>query len=65
MQGVARAFIDRLGELPQTLIEIDRAQAARYGLNVADIEDVIETVLGGKAATSSGRARSASASWCA
>jgi cobalt-zinc-cadmium resistance protein CzcA len=50
--GVATAMIDRQGELPQTLIEIDRAQAARYGLNVADIEDVIETVLGGKVATS-------------
>jgi len=50
--GVARAMIDRQGELPQTLIEIDRAVAARYGLNVADIEDVIETVLGGKVATS-------------
>ena len=50
--GVARAMIDRQGELPQTLIEIDRAQAARYGLNVSDIEDVIETVLGGKVATS-------------
>ena len=50
--GVARAMIDRQGELPQTLIEIDRAVAARYGLNVADIEDVIETTLGGKVATS-------------
>jgi cobalt-zinc-cadmium resistance protein CzcA len=52
VQGVSRAMIDRQGELPQTLIEIDRAQAARYGLNVSDIEDVIETVLGGKVATS-------------
>ena len=52
VRGVAQAMIDRQGELPQTLIEIDRAQAARYGLNVADIEDVIETVLGGKVATS-------------
>ena len=50
--GVARAMVDRQGELPQTLIEIDRAIAARYGLNVADVEDVIETVLGGKVATS-------------
>src|SRR6185369_13731402 len=46
-----RAFIDREGELPQYLLEIDRAAAARYGLNVADIQDVIETVLAGKAAT--------------
>ena len=52
VRGVAQAMIDRQGELPQTLIEIDRAVAARYGLNVADIEDVIETVLGGKVATS-------------
>jgi cobalt-zinc-cadmium resistance protein CzcA len=49
--GVARAFIDRAGAVPQALIEIDRARAARYGLNVADVEDVIETGLGGKAAT--------------
>ncbi len=49
--GVSRAYIDRAGEVPQSIIEIDRAQAARYGLNVSDIEDVIETGLGGKAAT--------------
>ncbi len=49
--GVRRAFIDRLGELPQLRIDIDRAAAARYGLNVADIQDVIEIALGGKAAT--------------
>ena len=49
--GVHRAFIDRLGELPQLQIDIDRGAAARYGLNVADIQDVIETALGGKAAT--------------
>ena len=49
--GVARAFIDRDGELPQFILEIDRVQAARYGLNVGDLQDVIETALGGKAAT--------------
>jgi len=51
VRGVKRAFIDRLGELPQLLIRIDRQAAARYGLNVADIQDVIEMVLGGKPAT--------------
>lgn len=51
VQGVKRAFIDRLGELPQLLIRVDREAAARYGLNVADIQDVIEMVLGGKPAT--------------
>jgi cobalt-zinc-cadmium resistance protein CzcA len=49
--GVARAFIDREGSLPQFAIEIDRAAAARYGINVGDIQDVVETALAGKAAT--------------
>src|SRR3954462_1272556 len=49
--GVARAFVDRLGELPQIQVKVDRARAARYGLNVADIQDVIESALGGKAVT--------------
>jgi heavy metal efflux system protein len=44
-------MVDRQGELPQELIEIDRAQAARYGLNINDIADVIETALGGREAT--------------
>ena len=51
VRGVARAFIDRAGKMPQLQIEIDRERAARYGLNVADIEDMIETAIGGKAAT--------------
>jgi cobalt-zinc-cadmium resistance protein CzcA len=49
--GVYRAEVDRLGELPQLQIEIDRGSAARYGLNVNDIQDVIEAALAGKAAT--------------
>jgi cobalt-zinc-cadmium resistance protein CzcA len=49
--GVTRAFIDRDGELPQYRLEIDRAAAARYGLNVMDVQDVIETALAGKVAT--------------
>ncbi len=32
-------------------IKIDRDRAARYGVNVGDIQDVIETALGGKAIT--------------
>jgi len=49
--GVVRAFIDRDGELPQYRLEIDRAAAARYGLNVMDVQDVVETALAGKVAT--------------
>ncbi len=51
VQGVYRAEIDRLGEVPHLLIEIDRARAARAGLNVGDVQDVIEAALAGKAAT--------------
>jgi cobalt-zinc-cadmium resistance protein CzcA len=51
VRGVARAFIDRVGQVPQLQIEIDREHAARYGLNVADIEDIIESSMGGKEAT--------------
>ncbi len=49
--GVYRAEIDRLGELPQLVIDIDRERAARFGLNVGDVQDVIEAALAGKAAT--------------
>ena len=51
VDGVKRAFIDREGELPQFILDIDRNQAARYGLNVGDLQDVIQTSLGGRAAT--------------
>ena len=51
VQGVSRAFVDRLGELPQIQIRIDRAAAGRYGLNVADIEEAVETTLGGHVTT--------------
>ncbi len=51
MPGVERAYIDRAGLVSQAIIEIDRDRAARYGLNVGDIEDEIEIGLGGKAAT--------------
>jgi cobalt-zinc-cadmium resistance protein CzcA len=49
--GVARAFIDRAGRVPQLQVTVDRERAARYGLNVADVQDTIETSLGGRSAT--------------
>ncbi len=50
--GVYRAEIDRLGQLPQLLVEIDREKIGRYGLNIADIQDVIEAALAGRPVTS-------------
>ncbi|WP_295856037.1 CusA/CzcA family heavy metal efflux RND transporter [uncultured Xylophilus sp.] len=52
VQGVARAEIDRDGQVPQLVLDINRGNAARFGLNVQDIQDVIEAALAGKAATS-------------
>jgi cobalt-zinc-cadmium resistance protein CzcA len=49
--GVQRAEIDRLGEVPQLIVDIDRDRAARLGLNVGDIQDVIESALAGRATT--------------
>jgi cobalt-zinc-cadmium resistance protein CzcA len=35
----------------QLQIDVDRAQIARYGLNVADVQEVVETAVGGSQAT--------------
>jgi cobalt-zinc-cadmium resistance protein CzcA len=51
VRGVYQAAVDRAGQLPQLLIDIDRDRAARLGLNMGDIQDVIEAALAGKVAT--------------
>jgi cobalt-zinc-cadmium resistance protein CzcA len=40
-----------MGEQPQVQVRIERARAARYGINVQDIQDMIESALGGKVVT--------------
>jgi len=50
--GAADVAIDQEPPLPQLQIRIDRKAAARFGINVADIGDLIETAIGGKAVTS-------------
>jgi heavy metal efflux system protein len=42
--------VQELGQ-PSLLIDVDRAKSARYGVNVADVETVIEAAIGGQAAT--------------
>jgi heavy metal efflux system protein len=41
--------IDQFPPLPQITIKVDRAAAARYGINVADISDLIQIGVGGAA----------------
>ena len=46
--GAADVTVDQEPPLPQLQIDVDRAAAARFGLNVSDIGDLIETGVGGK-----------------
>jgi heavy metal efflux system protein len=43
--------VDRVGGQQYLTIDIDRQAIARYGLNAADVNDVIETAVAGKEAT--------------
>ena len=43
-------LVQELGQ-PSLTIEIDRAKIARYGLNVDDVNELIETAIGGDVAT--------------
>ena len=47
--GAVDAVIDQEPPLPQLKITADRARIAQYGLNVADVADLIEVAIGGKA----------------
>ncbi len=47
--GVTDAAIDQYTELPQLSIKVDRVATARYGINVADVVDLISTGVGGAA----------------
>ena len=46
--GAADLYAERITGAPYLEINVNRAAAARYGINVADVEDVIETAIGGK-----------------
>jgi cobalt-zinc-cadmium resistance protein CzcA len=49
--GAADLAVIQAGQLPQVQIAIDRKKIARYGIAVADVDETIETALGGRAAT--------------
>jgi cobalt-zinc-cadmium resistance protein CzcA len=48
VRGATDVTIDQEPPLPQLQIEVDRAAAARYGINVSDIADLIEIGVGGE-----------------
>lgn len=49
VKGAVDLAIDQEPPLPQLQIKADRNKIAQYGLNVADVSELIETAIGGKA----------------
>jgi cobalt-zinc-cadmium resistance protein CzcA len=50
VEGVNDLYVEEITGLPQIKIELNRDKIAQYGLNVADINNAIETGFAGKAA---------------
>ncbi|MGH7791704.1 MAG: efflux RND transporter permease subunit, partial [Thermodesulfobacteriota bacterium] len=51
IEGAEDLNVERVSGLQYLQIDIDRSQIARYGINVSDIQEIIETAIGGKVAT--------------
>ena len=51
VRGAANVFADQIIGKGYVEIKIDRKKAARYGINVGDIQDVVEVAMGGKPLT--------------
>jgi len=51
LQGAQDLRIEKVSGQQYLSIDIDRPALARFGLNVADVNDLIETAIGGKQAT--------------
>jgi cobalt-zinc-cadmium resistance protein CzcA len=49
IRGAADTSIEQEADQPQLRIAVDRAVLARYGLNVTDVQEVIELAIGGRA----------------
>jgi Cu(I)/Ag(I) efflux system membrane protein CusA/SilA len=48
IRGVTSAVAERLGSGHYVDIDIDRAAAARYGLNISDVQSVVAAAIGGE-----------------
>src|SRR5437867_6311424 len=51
IDGIQDVAVFRLLGQPNLNVSVDRQQAARYQINVADIQDAIQTAVGGSALT--------------
>ena len=50
VRGAEDVKVEQVSGLPQLQIKPDRAAIGRYGINVADVNDVVESVIAGKPA---------------
>lgn len=50
VRGAEDVKVEQVSGLPQLQITPDRARLARYGLSVADVNDLVESIVAGKAA---------------
>ena len=50
VRGAADVKVEQVSGLPQLQIKPDRAAIARYGINVEDVNDLVESVIAGKEA---------------
>jgi cobalt-zinc-cadmium resistance protein CzcA len=50
VRGAADVQVDQVSGTPQLLIRVDREAIARYGVNVADVQEIIRAAVGGEVA---------------
>ena len=51
VEGAADVRVEQTTGQPYLIVDTDRERIARYGINVEDINEIIETAIGGKVAT--------------
>jgi len=51
IKGVKDIKVEQIAGQPYLTIDIDRQKIARFGINVADVQEIIATAIGGRAAT--------------
>ncbi len=48
--GATDVKVEQVGGLPMLTVELNRSAMARHGLNVSDVQEIVQIALGGKAA---------------
>lgn len=50
IRGATDIYVEQMTGLPQIVVRYDRSQIARYGLNIADLNRVVQTAFAGQSA---------------